>query len=145
MTNYGNSWKSGARRGGRCVPHTGVPHFLSQNFSSRGSETLCKFGRQRGSSCRAAVPTDRQTDRQTAGRTDGRCGPTLTFADGPVVTPGREHFRHSLTADGFAALEHVVLAAAELHLAADAAHPHTESQSQGGPERQNHNTGMCFE
>lgn len=45
----------------------------------------------------------------------------LTFAHRPVVAPGCKHFSHSLAADGFAALENVVLSAAELHLAADAA------------------------
>lgn len=49
----------------------------------------------------------------------------LTFAHRPVVAPGCKHFGHSLAADGFAALENVVLSAAELHLAADAANKHT--------------------
>lgn len=60
---------------------------------------------------------------------DGRRQKCLTFAHGPVVTPGCEDFSHSLAADGFTALENVVFATTELHHAADATGRDTESHT----------------
>lgn len=55
--------------------------------------------------------------------------PRLTFADWSVVAPGCEHLRHSLAADGLAALQNVVFSTAELHHAADAAGKRTQSHA----------------
>lgn len=60
-----------------------------------------------------------------------------------MITPGSEDFGHSLTADGFTALEHVVLSTTELHDTANAKpiHTHTHKKTKQNYHKENKPSG----